>query len=296
MSVCALLTLRLVVPLLLVAVGTCQAAAVSSEHVEAELVAERLNGAPGSELWLGLRLKHAPHWHTYWVNPGDSGLQTKLFWTLPDHSNAGDIAWPAPKRLGVGELYNFGYDGEVMLPVQVNVPDALGVGATMHVGVRAQWLECEELCIPAKVNLSLDIPIGRKEGALDPRWKSLFEMARQTHPLETDWYGTAILRGDQVTATVVGKGLPTQSDLEVFPLEPGIVSNGTPTISRGADTLVVKMGKNEYFANNPNTLTLVMISRSARPMHAWRITVPLRESNTDAVGASADSGVTGRSD
>ena len=55
---------------------------VQTEQVRAELVAHAPRGvAPGNEVWLGLKLEHIPHWHTYWKNAGDSGLPTNLSWT-----------------------------------------------------------------------------------------------------------------------------------------------------------------------------------------------------------------------
>ena len=72
-------------------------------HLHAELLAHAPDGVgPGKTVWLGLQLQHQPHWHTYWKNPGDSGLPTLLQWTLPPGLSAGEIAWPAPKRLPIG--------------------------------------------------------------------------------------------------------------------------------------------------------------------------------------------------
>ena len=61
-------------------------------------------------------------WHTYWKNPGDSGLATSLSWTLPAGFAAGEIVWPTPQQLPVGPLMNFGYEGTLLLPVPVTVP------------------------------------------------------------------------------------------------------------------------------------------------------------------------------
>ena len=66
---------------------------VVTPHVRAELVAQAPDGVgPGKPLWLGLSITHQPDWHTYWKNPGDSGLPTELTWQLPAALDAGDIA------------------------------------------------------------------------------------------------------------------------------------------------------------------------------------------------------------
>ena len=96
---------------------------VSTPQVRAELVAHAPEGvAAGKPLWLGLKIEHQPHWHTYWKNPGDSGLPTTLQWTLPAGVAPGEIQWPTPGRLPIGPLMNYGYEGTLLLPVAVTVP------------------------------------------------------------------------------------------------------------------------------------------------------------------------------
>ena len=73
-------------------------AVVTTDQVRGELLAWAPDGVePGKPVWVGLQLAHAPEWHTYWKNSGDSGLPTMLEWTLPAGVSAGDIAWPTPK-------------------------------------------------------------------------------------------------------------------------------------------------------------------------------------------------------
>ncbi len=124
------------------------ASVVQTEQVRAELLAHAPEGiAPGKPLWLGLKLEHIPHWHTYWKNAGDSGLPTNFSWTLPAGLSAGDIDWPTPKQLPIGPLLNFGYDGTVLLPVPVTVTAPVE-GGTLHVRLEADWLVCKIECIP----------------------------------------------------------------------------------------------------------------------------------------------------
>ena len=119
---------------------------VTTPYVQAELVAHAPQGvAAGQPLWLGLRIQHQPQWHTYWKNPGDSGLPTELHWQLPEGWQAGDVAWPLPHRIPIGTLVNYGYEGDVLLPVPVTVPPswALAAGASdVEVRLRATWLVC----------------------------------------------------------------------------------------------------------------------------------------------------------
>src|SRR5260221_1843657 len=102
--------------------GAAAGALVKTGHVEAELVSERTAFVPGQTTTVALRLKMADGWHTYWQNPGDSGLPTTLAWTLPSGVTTGPIAWPAPYALPAGPLVNYGYEGEVLLLTDVQVP------------------------------------------------------------------------------------------------------------------------------------------------------------------------------
>src|SRR5689334_13174402 len=88
---------------------TLAGAAVSAQpattpHVTARLAAETTGAAPGSTLYAAVILTAEKGWHTYWRNPGDAGEATKIAWTLPAGWRAGDIVWPAPKRLPVGPI------------------------------------------------------------------------------------------------------------------------------------------------------------------------------------------------
>ncbi len=106
----------LALPLLAAAAGT-PAAPVEVPHARVELLAARTAAEPGRPLLVGLRIEHEAGWHTYWKNPGDSGMPTRIQWQLPEGWSAGPILWPAPERIRVGPLANFGYEGELLLPV-----------------------------------------------------------------------------------------------------------------------------------------------------------------------------------
>ena len=135
------------------------AAAVRTPHVTAELVAQQTGVRPGQTLQIGLRLQHIAHWHTYWRNPGDSGLPTTLRWTLPPGSSVSAIDWPAPQRFPVGPLLNYGYEGDLLLPMHYTAAADARPGETLSLRARADWLVCREVCIPETVDLALELPV-----------------------------------------------------------------------------------------------------------------------------------------
>src|SRR4051812_5337234 len=137
-------------------------AVVTSERVRAELLAHAPDGiAAGKSVWLGLQLAHQPGWHTYWKNAGDSGLPTQLTWTLPRGVEVGEIAWPVPKKIPIGSLANYGYEGTVLLPVPLTITPEFKpslVGGDLEVRLKANWLVCQKVCIPEEGDLVLKVP------------------------------------------------------------------------------------------------------------------------------------------
>lgn len=135
-------------------------AAARPTHVKASLVAADTSVQPGRPLTVALRLVHDEHWHTYWLNPG-TGIPTSLKWTLPSGWTAGEIQWPAPivlKDKG-GNVVGNGYEGELFLPVTLTPPANLAPGTTIELKAAADWLMCEEVCIPGSANVALTLPV-----------------------------------------------------------------------------------------------------------------------------------------
>jgi thiol:disulfide interchange protein len=136
---------------------------VKTEQVQAELMAHAPDGADaGKTVWLGLQIIHKPEWHTYWKNAGDSGLPTALNWTLPAGVTAGEIAWPTPKKIPIGNLANYGYEGTVLLPVPLTITPAFKLSlltSDIDIKLKATWLVCRKECIPEEGEFALKLPV-----------------------------------------------------------------------------------------------------------------------------------------
>ncbi len=145
----------------LVAVLLLPAARASSVRVDAvqvELIAPQTALRAGEAAWVGLRLRHDPHWHTYWRNPGDSGLATTLEVQAPAGVRVEPLQWPLPSRFLIAPLASYGYEDEVVLPFRVEVP-ATAEPSRLRLQARASWLMCREVCIPGEAALTLDLPV-----------------------------------------------------------------------------------------------------------------------------------------
>lgn len=155
-------------------------------QVQAQLVASVANVHPGAEIYLGVNQKIIPHWHTYWINPGDSGNATTIEWTLPEGATASDIIWPAPNRFSMGPITNYAYENDVTLLTKVTVPANAIPGEQFTAHALVDWLVCEEECIPQQVELALELPIvvaGEPAGTGNPR----IDQALARLPVASPW-------------------------------------------------------------------------------------------------------------
>jgi thiol:disulfide interchange protein DsbD len=222
---------------------------------------------------------HEPHWHSYWINPGDSGLATKLSWQLPADFHAGEIAWPVPRRFDVGGLFNFGYGGEALLPVQLDVPASAKAGSSVQLAVEARWLVCREECVPGKAMLTLDLPVADEAAAANPKWQAAFAAARAAQPQAGQWTGAAHESGDRVEVTLSGSsdsaGLPSNPAFDAFVVQRQVVAYAPPQVARGANVLTLSFAKSEYFTTAPPALDLVLIAGPPPNTRAWSVHAPL---------------------
>jgi thiol:disulfide interchange protein DsbD len=246
-------------------------AAADDDHVKVSLLSEHDAVVPGTTAWIGVRFEHEPHWHTYWVNPGDSGLPTKLNWQLPPDFHASEIAWPAPQRITVGDLSNFGYEGSVLLPVPIDVPAGAQSGTTAHIGVEVKYLVCREECIPGKANLAIELPIAAPG---EQRSLLLFDAARAAQPQATAWKADARLRGETIEVMVHGADVP--ETLDAFVVQRKLVDYAPPHVAKNRDDVTLSFAKSDYFNTAPQRIDLVVRTATG----AWSISAPFAASST----------------
>ncbi|MES2937005.1 MAG: thioredoxin family protein [Pseudomonadota bacterium] len=245
-------------------------AVVTTERVRAELVAYAPEGAEaGKPVWVGLQLTHQPQWHTYWKNSGDSGLPTQLQWTLPAGVTAGAVAWPLPKKIPVGTLANYGYEGTVLLPVPLTIaPDFKPslLRAQLDIQLKAQWLVCKQECIPEEGSFSLSIPVRSSTALHSAAFQQAF--AAQPKDLPTPAQARVVDRDLEISVT----GLPSLAQgrpLAFFPETPEIVeaaAAGTQVWRNGVWTLRVPLAAQR--SQSPALLPLVL---AVDGQQGWRV-------------------------
>ena len=129
------------------------------ELVKAELLADTSAIVPGKPFTIGLLLRMAPGWHTYWAFSGDAGLPTELKWKLPSGWKVGEIQWPIPlKTIDPGDIETYGYENEVLLLKEVTPPQKPD-DSTVKLSAEANWLVCEKICIPGTATSQLELQV-----------------------------------------------------------------------------------------------------------------------------------------
>lgn len=269
-AACAFFSMnRILFCCLVLAPTVAQAVPVRTEHVEAELVAERTAWLPGAINWVALRLKPEQGWHTYWRNPGDSGLPTTLQWSLPAKWNAGDIHWPYPSVHRLGELVNYGYGEETLHLVPVEIPRIAAQGRA-SVQALAKWLVCSDICIPGQAELELSLPLSEIATA-DPVWSLRFQETRQRLPRPEPLPGRFQLADSELHLQIETAGLPPAGHAEFFAYANDLVNHGAPQRSAmEAETARFSQPQSAYLTRLPTTVGGVLVWHS-RPARAYAV-------------------------
>ncbi len=159
-----------------------KSAVKQEEPVQARLIAEEQEVQPGHPFWVGVELKMAKGWDTYWINPGDSGFATQVKWKLPEGFQAGPLMWPYPEKFTTDSLVAFGYTDSVLLMTEITPPNNLAADQKITLQADVTWLACNDSCVPGNASLTLALPITDQTPRSGAEEKALFADARKALP------------------------------------------------------------------------------------------------------------------
>jgi thiol:disulfide interchange protein DsbD len=183
-------------------------------HTQAQLILANTSARPGDTVLAGVHLKMETGWHTYWKNPGDAGMATKIVWQLPPGVTNGDVQWPLPKKLPPEEVTTYGYDEEVVLLVPLKLAADLKPGP-LDLKAKVSWLECKEQCIPAGAEVQATLSVGTESKASPnaallnlwtsklPQTNNLFSFQVRWEKSVSDDTRTMIIEGNQNAADLI---------------------------------------------------------------------------------------------
>jgi thiol:disulfide interchange protein len=228
-------------------------------HVQLIVPAAQLNLGESSNA--GLYFKLEPGWHVYWQNAGDSGEPPHIKWTLPDGITAGPLQFPAPKRLPLGPLMDFGYEDEVLFPFSIDVANAAKPGpATLNAHV--DWLVCREVCIPGKADLEIDRAIAagsRTANASVEPDASIWNRLSNSLPKEFPPSAQAVFQPTSTGFRLAVNTGQRETHAEFFPADQNILDNPSPqTVTPTASGLILDVKKDANLTTNPAQLKGVL--------------------------------------
>lgn len=205
---------------------TMSTTAGPERYVQVRTLPERGHVKPGDQIWIGIEQSIYPEWHTYWKNPGDSGAEARIKWSLPDGFIISDIHWPTPHKLSYGPLMNFGYSDRVILLQKLQVPNELPEGP-LTLSAEFEILVCKEECIPefSEHTITLNGPNAQFEDNSE-----YLNTAATRLPIPVKWETKYKEQGKLFVITITPdkpdmfKGIDV-STAEFFPFDWGLISN-----------------------------------------------------------------------
>lgn len=230
--------------------GPAAAAPNGRPHARVDLLCEMQAVAPGTPVWAGVRFQLEDGWHTYWKNPGDSGLAPGVLWRLPAGWTAGPLLWPYPHRLDSGEVVDYGYGGDVLLLAELTPPADLSIRGTVTLRADVDWLECKDVCIPGSASVAIELPVRAEPPAPDPALRTAFAAARRALPVAVDaWTVDAVRAGDAIELRLraARPDLPAPTDAYFFAGAEGMIDHAAPQpLSRDGDAYVLTLQPSPY--------------------------------------------------
>jgi DsbC/DsbD-like thiol-disulfide interchange protein len=252
--------------LLMSCAGGARAQSFSQIHAKVELVAQDAALKPGGTATIGVLFDLDKGWHTYWVNPGDSGAPTRFKWTLPAGFSVGNIRWPVPIRIGTGSVVDYGYQGRLLLTLPLQVPANYVPGKPINLASEIHFLVCSDVCIPATATPKLTIP---GNDAVRPQ---LFASSGQRYPetLPAGWKITAADQGKNFVLNVETGARETQAAF--FPLDEDVVDNATlPVVAPAEHGAKITLKKSDLLTKPAAKLNGILVTGG----HAVEVSAPL---------------------
>ena len=254
-------------------------AVVTTPQVRAELVVHAPQGVQaGQGLMLGLLLKHQPGWHTYWLNPGDSGLATQLTWTLPQGLKAGPTLWPAPRMIPVANMVNHGFENQVLLGTQVQIDPGFKPAQILEIRLNAEWLVCKEECIPQSGQFVLRLNPQASTAGHAADFAALLEQQPQALQPTTQ---TASFKGQALSLDI--QGLPAVVHgraLKAYAQSPEVLASGlglagtSGTWQNGHWQLDAPL--HAFRSSTPSTVGLLLVDDSTPTPQAWTVQLKMQ--------------------
>lgn len=249
------------------------------------MISEVKSIRPGQPFHVGIYLAMDKNWHTYWLNPGDSGLATQINWNLPQGFKAGAIQWPCPRAFGKAPTVSYGYEKEVLLIVEITPQAAGEIANKIDLFASVDWIACREECVAGHADLSLSLPINNEKSELDLRNKKLFSFAREKLPKHlSEWKVSAYLNNNLFTLKI----LPPESftkklkNITFFPAQTKMIDHsGKQSLQLSDNRYIVEIPRSKYSEQPPKRLQGLLFTENgwdnSGNVKALKVDVPVKD-------------------
>jgi thiol:disulfide interchange protein DsbD len=256
-----------------------------SDHINTRLITEVQSIQPGKSFSAGVLLELEEDWHTYWLNPGDSGLPIAITWKLPSGFNAGDIQWPYPDRFGTDYVVNFGYEEEVLLITEIQASPTAKPGETITIEADVEWLVCNEECLPGHTKLTLHLPVQDQEPESDLVWTKKFADTRKKLPIyPSDWTIDTAVDQNFILLRISSPAWfkNEMKDIHFFPEQLDLFDySATQLFEKMEDGYAIRAKLSTHARKTPSKLIAVLVSDQSwsrdSESRAIRIVVPIAQ-------------------
>jgi len=242
----------------------------AADDVTASLVPSHEVVTPGQSVRVGLRLDMAPDWHTYWLNPGDSGYPTSIRWTLPEGVTASPLQWPTPARYEVSGIINYGYSDSVILLSTLTIPADAELGSTLDLRARVDWLGCKGICVPGRARLAATLQVGPTAKLADGATDALAKAQARLPATRSAWSFSAYLNEGRVTLLMQPPpGADTATQVQLFPGPASVDIYAPQPFLKNGTRYELGVGLSEEREADPSALSGVLVSTQP-----WEGTAP----------------------
>ncbi len=270
-------------------IATCLclvAATAQAAHTQVHLLLSANPARPGDIVWAGVDLKMDAGWHTYWKNPGDSGIATQIKWQLPPGVTAGDIQWPLPHKLPPADVTTYGYENEVMLLVPLTLASNLNPGP-LTLSADVSWLECQDQCVPGSTTVQAQLTVGNEttasaDAAAIESWKSKTPKPANDYSLNAWWEKVAsdgtrpvVISAQQTITEKTG----LYDSVDFFPEanDNYDVQSATEVIGKSSNDLSLRKTVKKYSGDWPKQISGVFVMQAGTNRYGINITVPVAD-------------------
>ena len=254
-------------------------AASLAAPARAELISSVNAFQSGKPFTIGIRLTLEEGYHSYWLNPGDSGFAPTARWQLPKGWKAGPLEFQVPDRITWAGTTVFGYEHETILLAEITPPSS-AQSTTLKADLG--WMICKDDCIPLDTPLTLHLRAGSKAEP-NRTWAARIAALQKARPKTVLGTGSATISESAITLTLVNHQIPEGANLDFYPRETGLIDpKEAIVVARQAGELIFTMKRQPYSDKKPTRLVgLLKVLNQAQPTAYW-VSVPMRPSGSNS--------------